>query len=173
MWVYEKKLQYPVKIKNPSKELAQIIISQLGGPDGELGASMRYLNQRFTSPYDKVTGILTDVGTEELAHLEIVGAILYQLTKDLTPDEIAGSPYATYFVDHTTGVYPVSAAGVPFDVKYIASKGDIITDLNEDLAADAAIMQEQPLSKNRRKALKYKDFSHFGKTLKNCHPAII
>ena len=124
-----------------------------GGPDGELGASMRYLNQRFTSPYDKVTGILTDVGTEELAHLEIVGAILYQLTKDLTPDEIEGSPFATYFVDHTTGVYPVSAAGVPFDVKYIASKGDIITDLNEDLAADAAILQEQPLSKNLRKAL--------------------
>ena len=107
-----------------------------GGPDGELGASMRYLNQRFTSPNDKVTGILTDVGTEELAHLEIVGAILYQLTKDLTPDEIAGSPFATYFVDHTTGVYPVSAAGVPFDIKYIASKGDIITDLNEDLAAE-------------------------------------
>ena len=124
-----------------------------GGPDGELGASMRYLNQRFTSPYDKVTGILTDVGTEELAHLEIVGAILYQLTKDLTPDEIEGSPFATYFVDHTTGVYPVSAAGVPFDVKYIASKGDIITDLNEDLAADAAILQEQPLSKKCRKPL--------------------
>ena len=97
---------------------------------------MRYLNQRFTSPYDKVTGILTDVGTEELAHLEIVGAILYQLTKDLTPDEIEGSPFATYFVDHTTGIYPVSAAGVPFDVKYTASKGDIITDLNEDLAAE-------------------------------------
>ena len=133
---------------------------------------MRYLNQRFTSPNDKVTGILTDVGTEELAHLEIVGAILYQLTKDLTPDEIEGSPFATYFVDHTTGVYPVSAAGVPFDIKYIASKGDIITDLNEDLAADAAITQMQLLSKNRRKPLKYKDFSHFGKTLKNCYPAI-
>ena len=114
---------------------------------------MRYLNQRFASPYDKVTGILTDVGTEELAHLEIVGAILYQLTKDLTPDEIEGSGFATYFVDHTAGVYPVSAAGVPFDVKYIASKGDIITDLNEDLAADAAITQMQPLSKNHRKPL--------------------
>ena len=97
---------------------------------------MRYLNQRFTCPYDKVTGILTDVGTEELAHLEIVGAILYQLTKDLTPDEIEGSPFATYFVDHTTGVYPVSAAGVPFDIKYIASKGDIVTDINEDMAAE-------------------------------------
>ena len=136
MWIYEKKLQYPVKIKNPNKEYANIIISQLGGADGELGASMRYLNQRFTSPYDKVTGILTDVGTEELAHLEIVGAILYQLTRNLTPEEIAGSPYASYFVDHTTGVYTVSAAGVPFDAKYFASKGDIITDINEDLAAE-------------------------------------
>ena len=134
---------------------------------------MRYLNQRFTSPNDKVTGILTDVGTEELAHLEIVGAILYQLTKDLTPDEIAGSPFATYFVDHTTGVYPVSAAGVPFDIKYIASKGDIITDLNEDLAADAAISKEQPLREKSRKPLKYKAFSHLGKTPGNRIPAII
>ncbi len=173
MWIYEKKLQYPVKIKNPSKELAQVIISQLGGPDGELGASMRYLNQRFASPYDKVTGILTDVGTEELAHLEIVGAILYQLTKDLTPDDIEGSPFAAYFVDHTTGVYPVSAAGVPFDAKYFQSKGDIITDLHEDLAADAAMIQEQPLLKKCRKPLKNKNFSRFGKTLKICHPTII
>ena len=132
---------------------------------------MRYLNQRFTSPNDKVTGILTDVGTEELAHLEIVGAILYQLTKDLTPDEIEGSPFATYFVDHTTGVYPVSAAGVPFDIKYIASKGDIITDLNEDLAADAAIIKEQPLREKSRKSLKYKAFSHLGKTPGNRIPA--
>ncbi len=136
MWIYEKKLQYPVKIKTPSKELANVIISQLGGPDGELGASMRYLNQRYSSPYAKVTGILTDIGTEELAHMEIISAILYQLTKGLTPDEIAGSPFATYFVDHTTGVYPVSAAGVPFDMKYIGVKGDIITDLHEDLAAE-------------------------------------
>ena len=145
---------------------------QLGGPDGELGASMRYLNQRFTSPYDKVTGILTDVGTEELAHLEIVGSILYQLTKDLTPDEIEGSGFAPYFVDHTTGVYPVSAAGVPFDIKYIASKGDIITDLNEDLAADAAIIKEQPSREKSRKTWKYKAFSHFGKTPGNRIPAV-
>ena len=101
---------------------------------------MRYLNQRYSSPYDKVTGILTDVGTEELAHLEIVAAILYQLTRDLTPDEIEGSNFATYFVDHTTGVYPVAASGVPFDMKYVGIKGDIITDLHEDLAADAAII---------------------------------
>ena len=136
MWIYDKKLQYPVKIKNPNKNYANIIISQLGGPDGELGASMRYLHQRYSSPNDKVTGILTDVGTEELAHLEMIAAILYQLTKDLTPDEIAGSPFATYFVDHTTGVYPIAASGVPFDMKYVGVKGDIITDLNEDLAAE-------------------------------------
>ena len=102
---------------------------------------MRYLNQRYSSPYDKVTGILTDVGTEELAHLEIVAAILYQLTRNLSPDEIEGSNFATYFVDHTTGVYPVAASGVPFDMKYVGIKGDIITDLNEDLAADAAYLK--------------------------------
>lgn len=136
MWIYEKKLQYPVKIKNPNKDLAQVIISQLGGPDGELAASMRYLHQRYSSPYDKVTGILTDVGTEELAHLEMIAAIIYQLTRDLTPDEIEGSGFATYFVDHTTGAYPVAASGVPFDMKYVGIKGDIITDLHEDLAAE-------------------------------------
>ncbi len=136
MWTYEKKLQYPVKIKNPNAKLAQVIISQLGGPDGELGASMRYLHQRYSCPYDKVTGILTDVGTEELAHLEIVASILYQLTKNLTETEIKNSPFATYFVDHTTGIYPVAASGVPWDAKYIGVKGDILTDLNEDLAAE-------------------------------------
>ena len=136
MWTYEKKLQYPVKIKNPDPRLATVIISQLGGPDGELAASMRYLHQRYSCPYDKVTGILTDVGTEELAHLEMIAAILYQLTRNLSEDQIAASPFATYFVDHTTGVYPASAAGVPFDAKYIGVKGDVLADLNEDLAAE-------------------------------------
>ena len=153
MWVYEKKLQYPVKIKNPNPNLAQLIVSQLGGPDGEIGASMRYLNQRFSMPNRQVVGILTDVGTEELAHMEMISSILYQLTRNLSEDEIMKSPYATYFVDHTTGSYPVSASGTPFDMKYIGVKGDVIADLNEDLAADAAITQMQPLSKNRRKAL--------------------
>ena len=173
MWTYEKKLQYPVKIKTPNPKLAQIIISQLGGPDGEIGASMRYLHQRYSMPYGKVVGILTDVGTEELAHMEMIAAIIHQLTRNLSEEEIAKSPFATYFVDHTTGVYPVAASGVPYDMKYIAVKGDVIADLNEDLAADAAITQMQPLSKNRRKPLKYKDFSHLCKTLKNRHPAII
>ena len=119
MWIYEKKLEYPVKIKNPDPKAAQIIISQLGGPDGELGASMRYLNQRYSTKNGKISGILTDVGTEELAHLEIVAAIIHQLTRNLTLEQIAGTPFATYFVDHTLGVYPVSAAGVPFDMKYM------------------------------------------------------
>ena len=136
MWTYEKKLQYPVKIKNPNPKLANLIITQMGGPDGELGASMRYLNQRYSMPYQQITGILTDVGTEELAHLEMIAAIVYQLTRNLSEEEIAATPYASYFVDHTTGVYPVSAAGIPFDMKYIASKGDVFADLNEDLAAE-------------------------------------
>ena len=136
MWTYNKKLQYPVKIKNPNPATATIIISQLGGPDGELGASMRYLNQRYVCPYDKITGILTDVGTEELAHMEIVAAIVHQLTRNLRPEQIAGTPFANYFVDHTVGVYPIAASGVPYDMKYIAVKGDLLADINEDLAAE-------------------------------------
>lgn len=136
MWMYDKKLQYPVKIKCPNANYAKIIISQLGGPDGELAASMRYLNQRYSMPYNEIVGILTDVGTEELAHLEMIAAILYQLTKGLSQDEIKRSGFDTYFVDHTTGIYPAAAAGVPFDMKYVGIKGDLIADLNEDLAAE-------------------------------------
>ena len=136
MWIYEKKLQFPVNIKNPDPKAASVIISQLGGPDGELAASMRYLNQRFSMPDRKIAGILTDVGTEELAHLEMIGSILYQLTRSLSVDEIEKSPFVQYFTDHTTGVYPASAAGVPTDMKYIGVKGDVIADLNEDLAAE-------------------------------------
>ena len=136
MWMYDRKLQYPVKIKNPNANYAKIIISQLGGPDGEIGAAMRYLNQRYSMPYKEVVGILTDVGTEELAHVEMIASILYQLTKGLSTEEIKRAGMDTYFVDHTTGVYPIAASGVPFDMKYIGVKGDIIADLNEDLAAE-------------------------------------
>ena len=136
MWMYDKKLQYPVNIKNPDPKAAKIIITQLGGPDGELSAATRYLNQRYSMPYDKTVGILTDIGTEELAHSEMIAAIVYQLTRNLTIDEIKASGFDTYFVDHTTGVYPVSVAGVPFDAKYFAVKGDPIADLVEDLAAE-------------------------------------
>lgn len=136
MWTYDKKLQFPVKIKNPNAGYAKIIISQLGGPDGELAASMRYLHQRYSMPYDKVRGILTDVGTEELAHLEMIAAILYQLTQGLSPEEMKKAGMDIYFVDHTAGLYPIAASGVPFDMKYVGIKGDVIADLNEDLAAE-------------------------------------
>lgn len=136
MWQYEKKLQYPINIKNPNAALAKVIISQYGGPDGELGASLRYLSQRFSMPYPELQGLLTDIGTEELAHLEMIGAIVYQLTRNLSIDEIKKSGFDAYFVDHTTGIYPSSAAGVPFTAAYIQSKGDLITDLHEDLAAE-------------------------------------
>ncbi len=136
MFQYEKKLQYPVKIKNPNPKYAQIIISQYGGPDGELGASLRYLSQRFSMPYAELKGLLTDIGTEELGHLEMIGAIVYQLTRNLSEDQIKKCGFDAYFVDHTTGVYPAAASGVPFTAAYIQSKGDVITDLHEDLAAE-------------------------------------
>lgn len=135
---YYNKLQYPVNIKTPNAKLAKVIISQLGGPDGELAASLRYLNQRYVMPYAEVKGLLTDIGTEELAHVEMISTILYQLTKELTIDEIKSSGFDTYFVDHTTGIYPIAASGAPFTATYFQSKGDIITDLQENMAADAA-----------------------------------
>ena len=125
-----------MKIDRPDPRLARLIISQLGGPDGELGASTRYLSQRFAMPYGEVKGVLSDIGTEEMAHAEMVSAILYQLTRDLTPDEILRSGFDTYFVDHTAGIYPAAAAGFPFDALSFASKGDPVTDLTEDLAAE-------------------------------------
>lgn len=136
MWVYEKKLQYPVNIKNPNPALAKMIITQYGGPDGELGASLRYLSQRFSMPYPELKAILTDVGTEELGHLEMIGAIVYQLTKNLTPEEIEKNGFADYFVDHTTGIYPTSAGGQSYTAASMQVKGDPITDLHEDLAAE-------------------------------------
>lgn len=136
MWSYEKKLQYPVNIKNPNPALAKVIITQLGGADGELGAAMRYLSQRYATPYDQVKAVLNDVGTEELAHMEMISAIVYQLTRNLSIDEIKKSGFDSYFVDHTTGIYPVNASGVPFSVSIFQSTGDPIADLHEDLAAE-------------------------------------
>ena len=136
MWAYEKKLEYPVKIKNPNAAMAKVIISQLGGPDGELGASIRYLSQRYTMPTNTGKALLTDIATEELAHVEIVSAILYQLTRNLSIEEIKKSGFDTYFVDHTAGIYPQAASGVPFTAAALQSKGDPITDLSEDLAAE-------------------------------------
>ena len=136
MWIYEKKLEFPVHIKETNPKLAQLIISQYGGPDGEAGASFRYLSQRYSMKDRRVAGVLTDIGTEELAHLEIVGAMVHQLTRDLTPEEIEKSGFAPYYVDHTLGVWPQAAGGVPFNACEFQVKGDPITDLMEDLAAE-------------------------------------
>lgn len=136
MWIYEKKLEYPVHIKETNPKLAQLIISQYGGPDGEAGASFRYLSQRYSMKDRRVAGVLTDIGTEELAHLEIVGAMVHQLTRDLTPEEIEKSGFAPYYVDHTLGVWPQAAGGIPFNACEFQVKGDPITDLMEDMAAE-------------------------------------
>ena len=136
MFLYDKKLQYPVKITNPNPRLAAVIISQYGGPDGELGASMRYLSQRYSMPFDELKGLLTDIGTEELGHLEMVGAIVHQLTRKLSDAQIQDSAFAPYFVDHTAGVYPTAASGFPWTAASMAVKGDPIADLTEDLAAE-------------------------------------
>ena len=136
MFVYEKRLQYPVKIKNTNPKLASLIISQYGGPDGELGASLRYLSQRYSMPYPELKGLLTDIGTEELAHLEMIGAIVHQLTRNLSMEEIEKSGFADYYVDHTVGIWPQAAGGIPFNACEFQSKGDPITDLFEDMAAE-------------------------------------
>jgi len=136
MFVYEKKLQYPVRITRADPAMASRIISQYGGPDGELGASLRYLSQRYAMPCGELKGLLTDIGVEELGHLEIVGAMIHQLTRGLSCDELTKGGFDAYFVDHGTGVYPVAASGMPFHAQAVASKGDPITDLHEDLAAE-------------------------------------
>ena len=136
MFVYEKKLQYPVRIKNTNPKLAALIISQYGGPDGELGASLRYLSQRYSMPYPELKALLTDIGTEELGHLEMIGTIVHQLTRNLTEDQIKEAGFAPYFVDHTAGVYPTAASGSPWNAAGMAVKGDVIADLTEDLAAE-------------------------------------
>ena len=136
MFVYEKKLQFPVRIKNPNPALAKFIISQYGGPDGELGASMRYLSQRYAMPYPELKALLTDIGTEELGHLEMVAAVVHQLTRKMSDADIKRAGFETYFVDHTAGVYPTAASGFPWTAASMAVKGDVIADLNEDLAAE-------------------------------------
>ena len=136
MWTYEQRLQYPVKITKTCPKTAQYIMSQYGGPDGEMAASMRYLSQRYSMPYKQVSGLLTDIGTEELAHMEIICAIVYQLTRNLTPEEAKTAGFDAYYIDHTKGIWPAAAAGVPFNACEFQSKGDAITDLAEDMAAE-------------------------------------
>lgn len=136
MWNYEKRLQYPVNISTPNAKAAKVIITQFGGPDGELSASMRYLAQRYSMPYKEVAGLLTDIGTEELAHMEMICAIVHQLTRNLSIEEIKAAGFDTYFVDHTLALWPEAASGTAFTANYFQSKGDPITDLSEDMAAE-------------------------------------
>ena len=170
MFVYEKKLQYPVKIKNTNPKLAALIISQYGGPDGELGASLRYLSQRFSMPYPELKGLLTDIGTEELGHLEMIGAIVHQLTRDLTDEQIKTAGFDAYFVDHTAGIYPTAASGAPWNAAGIGVKGDLIADLTEDLAAEQKArvtydnilrLSDDPDVNNVIKFLRAREIIHF------------
>ena len=154
MFLYDKKLQYPVKIEKPNPRLASIIISQYGGPDGELGASLRYLSQRYSMPFDELKGLLTDIGVEELGHLEMVGSIVHQLTRNLKDQQYKDPAFAPYFVDHTVGVYPNAASGAIYNTGMMAVKGDPMADLTEDLAADGTTVQEQ----RGGKPLKIQDF---------------
>ena len=136
MFVYEKILQYPVKIANTNPKLASIVLTQYGGPDGELGASLRYLSQRYSMPYEELKGLLTDIGTEELGHLEMIGTIVHQLTRNLTPEQQKEAGFAQYFVDHTASIYPQAASGTPWSAATMQVKGDPVTDLAEDMAAE-------------------------------------
>lgn len=170
MFIYDKKLQYPVKVSRPNPKLASIIISQYGGPDGELGASLRYLSQRYSMPFDELKGLLTDIGTEELGHLEMVGALVHQLTRNLKDSQIEGTEFAPYFVDHTVGVYPTAASGYPWSAATIAVKGDPIADLTEDLAAEQKArvtydnilrLSDDPDVNNVIKFLRQREVVHF------------
>ena len=170
MFIYDKKLQYPVKIDNPNPKLASVIISQYGGPDGELGASLRYLSQRYAMPFDELKGLLTDIAVEELGHLEMVGTIVHQLTRNLKDSQIQDSAFAPYFVDHTVGVYPQFASGTPWNAATIAVKGDPIADLTEDLAAEQKArvtydnilrLSDDPDVNNVIKFLREREIVHF------------
>ena len=170
MFIYDKKLQYPVKIDRPNPRLASIIISQYGGPDGELGASLRYLSQRYSMPFDELKGLLTDIGTEELGHLEMVGALVHQLTRNLKDSQLQDSAFAPYFVDHGIGVYPTAASGFPWSAASMQVKGDPIADLTEDLAAEQKArvtydnilrLSDDPDVNNVIKFLRQREINHF------------
>lgn len=170
MFVYEKRLQYPIKIEKPNPKLASIIISQYGGPDGELGASLRYLSQRYSMPNPRLKALLTDIGTEELGHLEMIGTLVHQLTRNLKDSQLQDSAFAPYFVDHTTSVYPTSASGFPWSAASMAVKGDPITDLSEDMAAEQKarttydnilLLSDDPDVSNVIKFLREREVVHF------------
>lgn len=170
MWSYEKRLQYPVKITKTCPKTAQLIISQYGGPDGELSASMRYLAQRYSMPCKKVGGLLTDIGTEEINHMEIICAMVYQLTKNLTLEQAKTAGFDAYYIDHTAGLWPQAAAGVPFTALEFQSKGDALADLFENLAAEQKArtvydnllrMIDEPEVREPLKFLRAREIVHF------------
>jgi spore coat protein JC len=170
MFVYEKRLQFPIKIQTPNPKLASVIISQYGGPNGELGASLRYLSQRYSMPNARLKALLTDIGTEELSHLEMVGTLVHQLTRNLSEDQIRDSSFAPYFVDHTTGVYPTAASGFPWSAASMAVEGDPIADLSEDMAAEQKarttydnilLLSDDPDVSNVIKFLREREVVHF------------
>ena len=144
MFIYEKRLEYPIRIRQTNPRLAALIISQYGGPDGEINASLRYLSQRFSMPYAQIKGLLTDIGTEELSHLEMVGTIVHQLTRNLSEEDIRKAGFDAYFVDHTAGVYPTAASGFPQTSASLQVKGDVLTDLHEDMAAEGTAAEDTP-----------------------------
>ena len=166
MFTYNKKLQYPVKIARPNPRLAAIIISQYGGPDGELGASLRYLSQRYSMPFDELKGLLTDIGTEELGHLEMIGAIVHQLTRNMKDEQYRDPAFAPYFVDHTAGVYPTAASGFPWSAASMQVKGDPIADLAEDMGADATTLHSQHFKNSSRFQPEFASFLDCGGRLR-------
>ncbi len=170
MWGYDKKLQYPVNIKNPNPQLAKFIISQYGGPDGELGASLRYLSQRFSMPTEITKATLNDIGTEELGHLEMIGTMVNQLTRGVSPENLRRAGLGDYYTDHGVSIFPQNAAGVPFTASYIGVKGDPVTDLYEDMAAEQKArstyeylidLSDDPDVTNILKFLREREIVHF------------
>lgn len=136
MWIYEKKLEFPVNIRKKNLDMAKYIVTQFGGPDGELSASIRYLSQRYTMPTGRTKALLTDIGTEELAHVEIISTMLYQMLHDATPAELKAAGLGAHFAQHDKAIYPSDANGVPWSAAYIQSMGDPVTDITEDMAAE-------------------------------------
>ncbi len=170
MWQYNKRLEYPIKIKNADPAMAKLILSQFGGPDGELGAATRYLSQRYGCPSPEVKGLLTDIGTEELSHCEMICAIVYQLTRNLRPDELRQGGFDAYYIDHTTGLYPANASGAAFTADYLQSTGDVIADLHENMAAEQKArvtydnilrLVDDPDIRNPIKFLREREIVHF------------
>ncbi|MGE5561527.1 MAG: manganese catalase family protein [Chloroflexota bacterium] len=181
MWVYERKLEYPVRITRPDPRMAKNIITQYGGPDGELAASMRYLTQRYSMPTSQAKAVLTDIGTEEQAHMEIVAALVYQLTEGASIEDIKRAGLDGYYADHDKAIYFVNAEGVPWTAAYIQSKGDPIADLHEDMAAEEKAratyewllnLSDDPDVSDVLKFLREREvvhFQRFGETLNLMH----